>query len=198
MLAPQSTIGAILAGGAGQRLGGLDKGLQALAGRPLVEHVVLALRDQVDALLIVANRHHEVYARYASVIADIQAGYAGPLAGIAAALTYADSRCLLSVPVDCPQPPTQLHARLRKALDAQPDASCAVAFDGQRRQPLFALYRPELAQSALQALRENYPVWRWQQSLHALEVDFADQAEPFYNLNTAEDFIAYQRRHDLA
>ena len=46
--------GLILAGGAGQRMGGLDKGLQRLGELPLIRHVCTRLMSQVDTLLICA------------------------------------------------------------------------------------------------------------------------------------------------
>ena len=61
---------AILAGGEGRRVGGRDKGLLILHGKPLIERVADALRAQVGAILICANRHAGEYARFGSVIAD--------------------------------------------------------------------------------------------------------------------------------
>ena len=82
--------GLILAGGRGTRLGGVDKGLVELHGRPLVEYVLERLRPQTGAILINANRHHERYAAYGvPVIPDLEGGFAGPLAGIAAGLAKA-------------------------------------------------------------------------------------------------------------
>ena len=76
------TLGIVLAGGAGSRVGGADKGLLPLGGRPLVEHVLERLRPQCDRLLIVANRNLDDYARYAPVLHDDNEGHAGPLAGL--------------------------------------------------------------------------------------------------------------------
>ena len=76
----------ILAGGRGTRMGGADKGLLELAGRPLVAHLLEALRPQVATVLISANRNTEVYARFgATVVPDPWPDFRGPLAGIAAA-----------------------------------------------------------------------------------------------------------------
>jgi molybdopterin-guanine dinucleotide biosynthesis protein A len=94
-------VGLILAGGAGRRLGGIDKGLMLLEGRPLVHWVAEALRPQVSRLLISANRHPEQYQQLGwPVLADAwpssddpsrtpdQDRYQGPLAGIATALRW--------------------------------------------------------------------------------------------------------------
>ena len=57
----RDVTGVVLAGGRARRMGGEDKGLIELAGRRMVEFVVDALRPQVGALLINANRNPEHY-----------------------------------------------------------------------------------------------------------------------------------------
>ena len=49
--------GLILAGGRGQRLGGRDKGLVALQGRPLIAHIAERLAPQVGAMLISGGKN---------------------------------------------------------------------------------------------------------------------------------------------
>ncbi|MDR2011488.1 MAG: molybdenum cofactor guanylyltransferase [Rhodanobacter sp.] len=186
---------AILAGGAAARLGGRDKGLELLGGRPLVAWVVAALPRDAQ-WLIVANRHIDVYGAYAPTVSDAIAGYAGPLAGIAAALAACGTPYLATLPVDCPAPPANLVPRLLDALRARAVDACVV-HDGERRQPLFALYRRELAVSAAAAATRCGSVGEWQGAIGAIELDFADQRRQFRNLNTAEDFIAYADEHGL-
>ena len=72
----------------------------------------------------------------------------------------------------------------------------AVANDGERRQPLFALYRRELADSAAAALAKNLPVWRWQSNCKAIEVEFPGATAAFANLNTLEEFALWEETHD--
>lgn len=182
---------AILAGGAGTRLRGRDKGLELLAGKPLIAHVTQSLKDQVRDVLICINRHAEQYATFAAVCPDRVAGFHGPLAGIDAALTVCATAWLLTVPVDCPMPPKDLAQRLRDAAHTA-DARVAVAHDGVRRQPLFAIYRRELGADAAKALGDDLAVWRWQDTNGAIEVDFADAAQAFFNLNVAEDFRIWE------
>ena len=119
---------------------------------------------------------------------DTTAGFHGPLAGIATALEACRTDWLLTVPVDCPRPPADLAARLRAHADL---ARACVA----RAEPLFALYRRELAAEAAGALARDEPVWRWQQQIGAVEVDFADAHEGFVNLNTVEDFNRWEANH---
>ena len=76
----------ILAGGRGERMGGLDKGLLQLDDKPLVQHVIDSLEPQVRNILINANRHLEQYGRLGyPVVQDSFTGFAGPMAGIASA-----------------------------------------------------------------------------------------------------------------
>ena len=202
------TVGIVLAGGAGRRVGGQDKGLLTLHGKPVIERVLSALRGQCDELLILANRNQDDYARHARVIGDEIPGHAGPLAGVAAALAlivegeperFADCSWLLTMPADCPDPPDDLLARLRAALLAAPDAACAYAKDSHRVQPLFALYslkfRDQLLISARDAVGVHASPLRWHIEIDALPVDFPDRASAFRNLNTPDDFCEYERMH---
>ena len=66
MIAPDQITGLVLAGGRGQRLGGVDKGLQAWHGLPLVDHALVRLAPQVGAVLISANRNAPAYASRAA------------------------------------------------------------------------------------------------------------------------------------
>lgn len=184
---------AILAGGAATRLGGLDKGLQPLQGKPLIEWVLDAVARQAFTCLIVANRNRDVYARHATTVPDAVSGYLGPLAGVAAALAASTTAWVMTVPVDCPHPPEDLASRLMQAaLDEPLDA--LVAHDGERRQPLFALYRRELAASAAQQVLAGAGVWQWQTSIGARELDFSNRRLQFHNLNLPADFA--ERRRD--
>jgi molybdenum cofactor guanylyltransferase len=180
---PANITAAILAGGEGRRLGGRDKGLELLAGRPLIEYVVAALRPQAQNLCICINRNNAQYATFAVICPDRAGVFHGPLAGIATALAACETPWLLTVPVDCPRPPQDLAQRLLTT-----GAHAAVAHDGTRRQPLFALYRRDLAADAESALQRDLPVWRWQDAMGVVEVDFSGTPQAFLNLNTAEDF----------
>jgi molybdenum cofactor guanylyltransferase len=196
----------ILAGGAGSRVGDADKGLLPLRGRPLVEHVLERLRPQCARVLTVANRNIDDYARLAPVIHDEAAGHAGPLAGLAAAFGFVHANrhalpgWLLTVPVDCPDPPLDLAARLRVPLVMNVEAKCALATVSGKREPLFAMYRIDASAekwhaSAQTALREHGSPVRWLAACGALVVDFDDAGDAFHNLNTPEDFRDYERAH---
>jgi len=191
---PSQITAAILAGGEGRRVDGRDKGLIELSGRPLVAHVVAALDGQAGTIVVCANQHAQDYAPFGSVLADAMPGFRGPLAGIATALAQCTTPWLLTVPVDAPQPPRELAQSLfAAALAANADA--AVAYEGVRPQPMFALYRSRLAESAATALAQDLPVWRWQENIRAAEA-FFDLGDPaFTNLNTNEEIVAWEQAH---
>ena len=79
----------ILAGGQGSRLGGLDKGLIELNKRPLIQHVIERIQQQVSNIIISANRNISDYANFGfEVYEDDIPDFAGPLAGILRALEH--------------------------------------------------------------------------------------------------------------
>jgi molybdopterin-guanine dinucleotide biosynthesis protein A len=191
---PDLITAAILAGGEGSRMQGRDKGFVELAGRPLVAHVVEALRGQANTLLICANRNAEEYACFGTVVADAVPGFRGPLAGIAAALVRCSTPWLLTVPVDAPRLPHDLARQLFAAATAE-SADAAIVLENVKPQPMFALYRNRLAEAAATALAQDLPVWRWQQQMRAAEVFFDADDNAFVNLNTDEDVTAWERAH---
>jgi molybdopterin-guanine dinucleotide biosynthesis protein A len=184
----EAVTGVILAGGAGRRMGGVDKGLQELDGQPLVQRVLVRLAPQVDSVLISANRNRERYVRFGCpVLGDTIPGYAGPLAGLQAALAHAVTPLLVSAPCDSPFLPADLVGRLHAAFEANA-ADLAVARAGGRVHRAFCLLRRELLPGldAFLAGGERR-VGLWHASLKVVEVDVDDEAEAFANVNTLED-----------
>jgi molybdenum cofactor guanylyltransferase len=57
MIAREDVTGIVLAGGLGRRMGGVDKGLVELDGRPMVAHVIERLSPQVGTIVINANQN---------------------------------------------------------------------------------------------------------------------------------------------
>lgn len=186
-MAAGGITGVVLAGGLGRRMGGADKGLQLLAGRPLAAWASERLAPQVDELFVNANRNREAYAALGyAVVADAVPDFAGPLAGLHAALALARHPLVATVPCDSPWFPADLVARLAAAL-ADADAEIAVAVAGGREHPVFCLCRRE-AQPALAAYLAagGRKMMEWQAGQRRVLVEFAD-AGAFRNLNTADD-----------
>lgn len=179
--------GVILAGGRGQRMGGVDKGLQDLQGRPMVQWVLERISPQVDSVLINANQNLARYAEFGcSVLPDRIPDFAGPLAGLHAALAQAATPLIVTVPCDSPFLPADLVPRLHAALVAD-NAELAVACAGGTVHRAFCLARRELLPKldAFLAAGER-KVGLWHASLNVVEVDFDDEADAFDNINTPE------------
>lgn len=193
MTTDERVTGVVLAGGRGRRMGGQDKGLVEFRGRALIEWVLEALDPQVDALLINANRNQARYAAYGyPVVMDELADYQGPLAGFAAALRAAPTELLLTVPCDGPLLPADLVQRLRTAME-RGEADIAVAHDGRRMQPVYALLRVSLLPSLESFLAAGErKIDRWYERHVCASVDFSDRPETFANVNSAEERAALE------
>ncbi len=181
----------ILAGGKHQRMHGVDKGLMAFNGTPLIERIIRTLRPQSGQILINAARGQAAYAEFGHpLIEDIRGDFFGPLVGMASALIACEKPLLLTVPCDSPLLPADLAERLYTAMRNE-QADIAVAHDGQRMQPVFALLKRSLRDDLLGYLRHGgrkIDTW-YAEHRHAV-VDFSDQPQAFINLNTAEEWKA--------
>jgi molybdopterin-guanine dinucleotide biosynthesis protein A len=191
---PSDVTGVVLAGGQGSRMGGVDKGLQAFRGRPMVAHVLERLAPQVGAILVNANRNVEAYAAFGHrVIADEIAGFAGPLAGFERGLAHAATPLVVTAPCDSPFLPTDLVARLRAALEAD-HADLAVAKTGDQAHPVFSLMRRDVHASLRDFLSSGQrKIDKWYGALHVVEVPFDDEADAFLNVNTREELAMLER-----
>ncbi|MDH5648691.1 MAG: molybdenum cofactor guanylyltransferase [Gammaproteobacteria bacterium] len=177
--------GVILAGGKGSRFDGKDKGLIVIAGRPMVAHIIDQLAPQVGSIIINANRSLEQYSAYGfPVIADDTTDYRGPLAGVASAMKRAVTPYILTVPCDSPRLPKDLSVRFMNCMNTKNPDIC-VAHDGQRMQPVTALYRCTLLSDLTTAIdKGELGVQRWISSQNHATADFSDQISTFANINT--------------
>jgi len=178
--------GVILAGGQARRMGGIDKGLVEFRGRPMIEWVLDALGEQLDTVVINANRSHEAYARLGvPVIADERDGYQGPLSGMATAMANAGTEWILTVPCDSPFVPPDVVARLWSRAN---DVDIVTAHDGDRLQPVFSLIRVQLQPSLLSFLDAGErKIDRWFGTHRHATADFSDIPNTFINVNTPEE-----------
>jgi molybdopterin-guanine dinucleotide biosynthesis protein A len=182
----------VLAGGAGRRVQGRDKGWIEVAGVPAVVALVGGLGGRVDTVLVSANRNSDRYRTLGTVVADAPARgpgsgepYPGPMAGVAALLCSCPQPLLLTVPVDVEGMPADVVDRMLFGLDSNCDA--AVAVDDDAMQPLVALYRAVLAEPARAAFALGQRSVRgWQQGLRVAPVRFAGVR--FGNRNTPADW----------
>lgn len=185
----QSQITAvILAGGQGKRMGGEDKGLINFANKPLIKSVIEKLIPQVKHIMINANRNTSAYEAFGyPVISDTMNDFQGPLAGFLAAMTSAPSKYIACVPCDGPMLSDTLVTRLASHL-LKTNAEIAVAHDGNRLQPVYALISTALKDSLAQYLlsgERKIDLWYAKHKLTI--VDFSDNPDSFININTHQE-----------
>ena len=180
--------GIVLAGGQGRRMGGVDKGLVHLRGKPMVAWVLERLAPQVGELLINANQNLEQYRDFGyPVVTDEIGGFAGPLAGLQAGMKAAHHAFVLMVPCDSPFLPADLAQRLFSALNAD-HADLAVAKTGGQPYPVFALARTALLPQLTAFLEGGRrTVYAWYDLIKVVEVAFDDQEQAFTNINTTDE-----------
>lgn len=179
-------FGVILAGGQARRMGGADKALVSLAGKPLIAHVVERFAPQVEALAISANGDAERFRGFGvPVLPD--ADRLGPLSGILSALDWAaaaGAEAVVSVPVDAPFLPGDLVPKLLLAGGDGP----AIAVAGGREHPVLCLWPVALrgTLAAFLASGSKPKVLDFCAKVGVGRAEFADDTA-FMNVNTPED-----------
>jgi molybdopterin-guanine dinucleotide biosynthesis protein A len=196
MIDRATIVGVLLAGGKARRMGGGDKCLRQLGGRPLLAHAIERAGPQVASMVINANGQPGRFADFGlPVVADGIAGFAGPLAGVLAGLDWAaenasNSDYVASFATDAPFFPTDLVARLAEAVAAGADLACAAS--GGRSQPVFGLWPVGLRAALRRALidEEMRKVDVWTARYQLAEVSFeTTDGDPFFNANRPEDLV---------
>lgn len=184
----------ILCGGRGRRMGGLDKGLINFCGRPLIEHILDAIKPQCKTIIINANRHIEQYSKYGyPVLADDLNDFQGPLAGFSMALEHATTPVIMTLPCDAPFIPENLITRFIESMQRS-NSDIVVAHDGERMQPVYALIKTSLRANLRDFLkRGERKTHQWLTINNACSTDFSDIPEIFQNINTPEQQQSLQK-----
>ena len=191
--------GVILAGGLSRRMGGGDKGLLELGGKPMLGHVIDRLSPQVTNVIINANGNPARFAAFElPVVADTIEGFVGPLAGVLSGMRWAakhapDARWIVTAPGDAPLLPRDLVAKLSGAA-ADNKRSIALAQSGGELHPVIGLWPVALAQDLEEQLRQGVrKVLQWVERHGMTAVTFPSQRmcglsiDPFYNANTPQE-----------
>ena len=182
----ETVSGIVLAGGLGRRMGGVDKGLQPLRGKPMVQWVLERIAPQVAEIIINANQNQDEYRKLGHrVVADDVGGFAGPLAGLHAGMKAAAHPLVATVPCDSPFLPLDLIERLKLSLKGH---DLAVAKTGEQAHPVFALVKRHCMESLEAFLAQGgRKIDGWYASLKVIEVRFDDEADAFRNINTRDE-----------
>ncbi len=182
----------ILSGGAGSRVGGVDKGLQVFKSKTLIEHTISSIEPQVDDIIICINRNETEYNKLGhTLVFDKQTDYQGPLAGVSAAHEWLKTSSqtydyILISSCDSPLLPPDYVGKLLCVLE-DGDKPCAVVNDGERTQNLHCLIRYDALTSLVKFFDNGgRAMHRWHKKIGLSEVDFSDQADCFSNFNFSE------------
>lgn len=189
MTAAGDIAGCILAGGQSRRMGE-DKARLDLGGRPLLDLAIARLAPQVATLIV--NRHDEippVDAHGLPIVTDAPGDHQGPLAGILAALRWAQQNnvaWVATAAVDTPFFPRDLVRRLAQATE---DRDLAVASSDGRLHPVFGLWKAALAPKLadyIAASRRSALDWAVIRAAGIADWT-ALPYDPFFNINRPED-----------
>ena len=196
-----SVTGVVLAGGQSRRMGGGDKGLLEVAGKPMLAHVVDRLSPQVDQMVVNANGNPNRFAGFGlAVVPDTVGGFVGPLAGVLAGMRWSlahapVARWIVTVAGDAPLVPADLVSRLAAAIDGR--TGVALARSNGELHPVIGLWPIGLADDLEQELgRGVRKVLHWTDRHGTIPVDFAMakigslEVDPFFNANTPQELDA--------
>jgi molybdenum cofactor guanylyltransferase len=185
----------ILAGGEARRMGGGDKPLLPLGGRPVLAHVIERVSPPVA---IGANGDPARFVPFGLPVLPDPPAFArrGPLAGLAAGLAWAGgmgAEALLLVPGDAPFLPRDLARRLAPGP--------ALAARGGRRHPTCSLWPASLGEALARHLagldaadRRAWSMLGFAGAVGARVVEFADDGcDPFADIDTPDDLLRARR-----
>ncbi len=177
-------------------MGGVDKALVRLGGRPLLAHAIARLSTQCGALALSANGDAARFASFGlPVVADDIPGFAGPLAGVLAGLDHAGRsgfHLVVTLPVDTPFAPHDLVARLEEARSVT-TADVSVASSGGRRHYAIALWPVSMAGDMRRSLIQSGErgVARFTARYNTATVEWPTAPfDPFLNVNAPDDVVA--------
>jgi molybdenum cofactor guanylyltransferase len=196
---PLAVTGVVLAGGQSRRMGGGDKGLLELAGKPMLGHVIDRLSPQVGRVAINANGEPSRFAPFGlPIVADTVSGFVGPLAGVLAGMRWSAgnasaARWIVTVAGDAPMLPLDLVSRLAGAVAVRKSA-IALARSAGEVHPVIGLWPVALADDLETALEAGVrKVLHWTDRHGRVEVDFPMtrigriEVDPFFNANTPQE-----------
>ncbi len=204
-------LGVVLAGGRARRMGGGDKGLADLSGRPMLAHVMERLSPQVGRLILNANGDHSRFSGFdVEIIADAapqgsdsgdERGH-GPLAGLLAAMLWAEATgpefsAVATVSTDVPFLPLDLIARLESVREPQ---AASVAHSADRLHPVIGVWPLGVKPQIEHALsRGNRSMQAFAKTVKATTVTFppvmigGNMIDPFFNANTPDELHEAKR-----
>ena len=182
----------ILSGGLSSRFGS-NKALARLDGKRLVDQLIERLSLQTSAPIVINAPDENTYGLPNNdFIADEVGDRLGPLAGIHAALTWAEQHGYQSVcttPVDTPFVPQNFVSMMTSVR-----APVIASFAGKYH-PIHGAWPVSLKQSLETGISSGMrAVMSWVDTLEATVLDFAEfcESDPFININRPTDIAVIE------
>ena len=187
----EDVTGIVFCGGTGRRLGGVEKPLIEVAGRPLLAWVLERLRKQV-ATVVLSGANDPAYARFGCEMVPDRAPGEGPLGGFATAVEVAATDWIFTCPGDSPYLAENV---IELLVEDAERVGVAVPHDGNRRQNLFLLMRRDRAESLVRFFEQGgRAAHRWLDENGIGVTDLSANAASFFNVNTPDDLESWRRR----
>lgn len=202
-----NTYGVILAGGSSIRMGRHHKGLMMFDSSTLLEKIIHTLQPQVTQMMLNINANPELYQYYTQLYAltlvtdDITSaqGNLGPLAGVCAAMsavkkTNTNAKWLLTVPCDSPHLPKDLLAQLSSLVKNEPMQVINPTSNGKKHH-VIGVWSLDLEEPLRNFLHSGQrAVGKFLQTVNNTSLRFpTDNHDPFFNVNTPNDYTALTR-----
>ncbi|MEZ5757676.1 MAG: molybdenum cofactor guanylyltransferase MobA [Emcibacteraceae bacterium] len=186
-------LGVILAGGQSRRMGGDDKFLLTLGKRRIIDHIVDRLESQVDRIILNSNLAElDITIDVVPDIPDFGL-HAGPMIGLYTALNYAKRHSyqkIVTVSADTPFIPDNFVEMLLH----HSSASVVVAKSNGHLHPTHALWDVSLLDDLEKALKKGErKMMSWLKTQKAVELEWSDNPDPFFNINTPENLIEAEK-----
>ncbi len=185
--------GVILAGGRSRRMGGRQKALCRLAGKPLLQHVIDRVRPQVNDLYLSVQNFSEQLSVFGLPQLPDASPDAGPLAGLLSALQQTDPvyEWLFLTPCDAPFLPRNLANELIGIARSKALPGSMVRYDSEL-QPTFSIWNRSL-HNALEKAVLNDGMTSFKQFLSVTDLAVLDWPDsdppPFFNVNDREALL---------
>ena len=188
-------VGVLLAGGLARRMGGGDKPMRELGGKPILERVIDRVLPQVHQLILNANGDPARFEKYGlPIVADVIDGHQGPLAGILTAMDWAaenlpEAEHVVSFATDAPFLPHDLVPRLMAPVE-RGEAPMACPITGERTHPVFGVWPVALRDELRKAMLEDdmRKIDAWTARYGVVHVPFeTEPVDPFFNVNKPEN-----------
>ncbi len=185
----------VLAGGKSSRFGGRDKAFLKIDDMPMIELVTGRLKKIFNGKIIVVTHSPEKYSSYRdfTIVEDIYRE-AGPLGGIHAAMTHANTGYIFVVSCDMPYLDKDIIRQQLNIFSSLTDADALIPRITSNIEPLHAIYRTAMAEdlAGFLAATSNYSIRAFLENKNVAYFDLPGtlpERKAFSNINRPDDLI---------